>query len=311
MNQPVPQSPDATSRRPGDRSVVLVTSPGTEPTLSDVALNLATVCAEVGQRVVLLSTANLALPAESAEEPAMPALWWLHWPAPEGGTTSLEEQRLRLQTDALQAADVEALLGETEVQGVRRLDLRYFVKHPAQVVIRVPQVVTALRQIVDVVILEVPSYLTVHYGEGLTPLADAIVVVGERDSTKVDALRRTRAALTRLAAPVVGVVLTGGSRKEDVWEPEDLWEPEEGEADPDPVDEESLHDTERLWVREVDKAPVSVSPAALDDNHGGDGGNGHRAKEPVNKEHGAMEDESLEDEPADTVAVANRDAPEA
>jgi hypothetical protein len=301
-----------------------------EPTLPGVALNLATVCAEVGQRVVLLSTANLAVPTEGVEEPPMPALWWLHWPAPPGGTTSAEEQRLRLQTEALQASDVEALLDESEVEGVKRLDLRYFVKHPAQAVVRVPQVVTVLRQIVDVVILEIPSYLTVHYGEGLTPVADAVLVVGERDSTKVDALRKTRAALTRLAAPVVGVVLTGESKTEDedFWEEdEDLWE---DESEPGPADEQSLDDTERLWVRAVEKAPVSVSPAALDDHPGEEGGNGHPAKEHNNghpaKENESLENESLENEsleneslengsledgPVDTFAVANRDAPEA
>ena len=321
MTQPVPEESGTTSMGPANRSVVLVTSPGTESSLPGVALNLATVCAEVGQRVVLLSTANLAVPTEGVDEPPMPALWWLHWPAPPEGTTSVEEQRLRLQTDAVTASDVEALLGESEVEGVRRLDLRYFVKHPGQVVVRVPQIVTVLRQIVDVVIIEVPSYLTVHYGEGLTPLAHAVLVVGERDSTKVDALRKTRAALTRLAAPVVGVVLTGESQTED----EDAWEDEwEDESEPDPADEQSLddtefQDTERLWVREVEKAPVSISPAVLDDHPGEEGGNGHPAKE--NNGHPAkenesivnesLENESMEDGPVDTFAVANRDAPEA
>jgi hypothetical protein len=271
-----------------------------EPTLPEVSLNLATVCAEVGQQVALVSTANLAAPAEGADEPPMPPLWWMHWPAPEGATTSVEAQRHRLQTETIQAADVEALLGETEVPGVRRLDLRYFVKHPAQVVIRAPQVVTALRQVVDVVILEVPSYLTVHHGEGLTPLADAVLVVGERDSTKVDALRKTRAALTRLAAPVVGVVLTGETQREDLWDVE---------SEDDSEDEDTLDDTEQLLVAEVDKAPVSVSTtgatAGLDDRSQEDGGNGHRAKE-----NGATEGESVEQEPVDTFAVARRDAPE-
>jgi hypothetical protein len=303
MNQPVSGASGTTSMRPGDRSVVLVTSPGTEPTLPEVSLNLATVCSEVGQQVALLSTANLAVPAEGAEEPPMPPLWWLHWPAPEGATTSVEAQRLRLQTDALQATDVEALLDETGVQGVRRLDLRYFVKHPAQVVIRAPQVVTALRQVVDVVILEVPSYLTVHHGEGLTPLADAVLVVGERDSTKVDELRRTRAALTRLAAPVVGVVLTGETQTE-----EELWE---FDSEDDSEDDTDLDDTEQLLIGEVDKAPVSVSPARLDEPPQEDGGNGYRAGEHGAADGETVQHESGEQESVDSFAVANRDAPEA
>jgi hypothetical protein len=174
----------------------------------------------------------------------------------------------------------------------------------------------------------------VHYGEGLTPLADAVLVVSERDSTKVDDLRRTRAALTRLAAPVVGVVLTGEpqAEDEDLWEEdEDLWE---GESEPDPRGEQSHHDTEhqdteQLWVRAVEKAPVSVSPAVLDDHPGDEGANGHPAQESnghpakvsESMESESVENESLEDEslengsleegPVDSFAVANRDAPEA
>jgi hypothetical protein len=276
-----------------------------EPTLSEVSLNLATVCAEVGQRVALLSTANLAAPVEDADEPPMPPLWWMHWPAPEGVPSSVETQRLRLQTDTLDGADVEALLVETEVPGVRRLDLRYFVKHPAQVVVRTPQVVTALRQVVDVVILEVPSYLAVHHGEGLTPLADAVLVVGERDSTKVDELRRTRAALTRLAAPVVGVVLTGETETEDLWDVE---------SEEDSEDEETLDDTEQLLIGEVDNAPVSTSPArptaGIDDAPLGDGDNGYRAKKNGAAEGESVGHESREHESVDTLAVAKWDAPE-
>ena len=123
----------------------------------------------------------------------------------------------RLQTGSLDPADVDDLLGDTGVPGVSRLDLRYFVGHPAQVVIRVPEVLAALTAIVDVVILEVPSYLSVHHGEGLAPLADAVLVVGERRTTKLDEVRRTKAALTRLGAPVVGMALTRVREATDVW----------------------------------------------------------------------------------------------
>ena len=45
-----------------DRRVVMVASAGVEPSLADVVTNLATVCAEIGQRVALVSTAGLASP---------------------------------------------------------------------------------------------------------------------------------------------------------------------------------------------------------------------------------------------------------
>jgi Mrp family chromosome partitioning ATPase len=109
---------------------------------------------------------------------------------------------------------VEELLEDTEVPGVSRLNLRHFVSNPVQVVIRMPEVLAALREIVDVVILEVPSYLTVHHGEGLTPMADVVLVVAERDATTVDQVRRTGSALKRLGAPVIGMALTSAETQD-------------------------------------------------------------------------------------------------
>jgi hypothetical protein len=199
----------------------MVASAGEEFSLADVVTNLATVCAEVGQRVALMSTAGLASHTGDSESPQSTPLWWRHRPSPESGGVSIEEERVRLLTGTLNPIDVEQLLGETDVPGVSRLDLRYFVAHPAQVVIRVPEVLAALRQIVDVVFLEIPSYLSVHYGEGLTPLADVVLVVGERDTTTLDQMRRISAALRHLGAPVVGMALTNGGLELYDWGPLD------------------------------------------------------------------------------------------
>ena len=95
------------------------------------------------------------------------------------------------------------------------LDLKHFVAHTTQVVIRVPEVLDALREVVDVVILEVPSFLSVHHGQGLAPLADLVLVVGERRLTTMDQLRSTSAVLKRLGAPVVGMALTNPSVRDD------------------------------------------------------------------------------------------------
>jgi Mrp family chromosome partitioning ATPase len=200
-----------TPARHAARSVVMVTSAGPEPSLGDVALNLATVCAETGQLVTLVSTSGLATPADS-ELPQTTPLWWKNWPSPSSGdaSSSTDRDNTSLVSGPLRPADVKDLLGETAVRGVSRLDLRYFVGHPAQVVIRMPDVLAALRQIVDVVILEVPSFLSVHHGEGLTPLADVVLVVAEREKTTVGEARKTSATLKRLGAPVVGMVLTDG-----------------------------------------------------------------------------------------------------
>ena len=129
----------------------------------------------------------------------------------------MKDERARLTTGSLNPIDVEQLMGETGVPGVSRLDLRDFVGHPAQVVIRVPEVVTALLQIVDVVFLEVPSYLSVHHGEGLTPLADVVLVVAERETTHIAEMRQLSAALRHLGAPVAGMALTDGGLEVYDW----------------------------------------------------------------------------------------------
>ena len=195
----------------GDRRVVMIASAEAEQSLGDVATNLATVCAETGQRVALVSTAGLASAGAEGYLPQPAPFWWKQWPPLEsGGALATRADRPSLLSGSLDPADVEELLGETGVPGVLRLDLRYFVGHPAQVVIRVPEVLAALREIVDVVFLEVPSYLSVHHGEGLTPLADVVLVVAEREMTTVDEMRRISAALRHLNAPVVGLALTDG-----------------------------------------------------------------------------------------------------
>ena len=168
----------------GSRRVVLVTSPGTEPSLADVVINLAAVCADVGQRVAIVGTEGLAVPEDGSEFPLSTALTRRNWPSPGVGHHA-GEARTDLLAGPVSPSDVEDLLGETGVPGVSRLDMRYFVDHPAQVVVRAPEVLIALKQLVDVVILEVPSYLSVHYGEGLTPFADVVLMVGERQTTSL------------------------------------------------------------------------------------------------------------------------------
>ena len=193
------------------RRVVMVASAETEPSLPDVVTNLAAVCAQIGQRVALVSTAGLASPGVEAEMPQSTPLWWKHWPSPgDGAGFPAEKESGSLLSGPLDPTDVENLLGETGVPGVSRLDLRYFISHPTQVVIRVPEVLAALQQIVDVVFLEVPSYLSVHHGEGLTPLADVVLVVAERETTTIDEMRRISAVLRHLDARVVGMALTDG-----------------------------------------------------------------------------------------------------
>ncbi len=230
MSQPVPQFAAGLGVANGSRRVVLVTSPGTEPSLADVVINLAGVCADVGQRVAIVGTEGLAVPEDDSEFPLSTALTRRNWPS-RGVGHHAAEAGTDLLAGPVSPSDVEDLLGETGVPGVSRLDLRYFVGHPAQVVVRAPEVLIALKQLVDVVILEVPSYLSVHYGEGLTPFADVVLMVGERQTTSLKQVRGTSAALRRLGAPVVGMALTRAQGRTYAWGRDSEFDSEDSEFD--------------------------------------------------------------------------------
>ena len=250
MTQPVPQfATHATATKGGPRRVVLVTSPGSEASLADVVINLATVCADVGQRVAIVGTEGLAAPADDSELPLSTALTRRNWPSPGVGFPT-EDARSRLLAGPVSPADVEDLLGETGVPGVSRLDLRYFVGNPAQVVVRAPEVVAALEQLVDVVILEVPSYLSIHHGEGLTPLADVVLTVGERQTTSLKEVRGISAALRRLGAPVVGMALTRARGRTYVWGRDSEFDDEEEFDADDELLDEDRDPTEQVPITE-------------------------------------------------------------
>jgi hypothetical protein len=265
VRQPLPAGvADLTPAKHAARKVVLVTSPGLETSLVDVVMHLASISAEVGQSVVIVGTAGLEVPEDGSGPPlSTPSLGSGWHSSPIGVGLPREDVRARLMNGSVDPADVEERLGDTGVPGVWRLDLRYFIGHPAQAVIRAPEVVAALEKIVDVVILEVPSYLSVHHGEGLTPLADVVLVVGERRTTTVGDIKRTKAALKRLGAPVVGMALTRSSEKPYVWG--HASELEEQPKDDDPETEqlpifvpESAGFAPEKWLDEVpagDDAP--------------------------------------------------------
>jgi Mrp family chromosome partitioning ATPase len=188
-------SSDLVPARPAARSVVMVTSPGAEPSRATVAFNLATVCAEVGQEVVVVSTDGLEAHVNGAQPPS---------PA----DVAYKRERARRDGGIVTQADVRELLQDTRVSGVSMLGLQHFIDHPTHLVVRMPEVLDVLHQVVDVVVLDVPSFLSVHHGEGLAPLADVVLVVGERRSTTLNDMRKISTVLRRLGAPVAGMALT-------------------------------------------------------------------------------------------------------
>jgi Mrp family chromosome partitioning ATPase len=180
------------------RSIVMVVSPGAEPTRAEVAFNLATVCAEVGQRVAIVRTAVEDRPRAAKTGPL----------SDSGASASHPSEQV----------DLRDLIGDTSMPRVSLLDLEDLVDDPTHLVTRFPEILETLRCHVDVVIFDVPSFLTVHHGQALAPLADVVLVVAERQFTTFDQLRRTNAMLKRLGAPVVGMALTN---EHDYWQAED------------------------------------------------------------------------------------------
>ncbi len=93
-----------------DRQVVLVVSPGTEPTRPQVAANLAAIYAEAGQRVVVISTGEVEAKRNG------------------GSRTSVNGD--------ITAEDVEAHLEPSRLENVFRLPLSPFIARSGQLVNR-------------------------------------------------------------------------------------------------------------------------------------------------------------------------------
>ncbi len=172
----------------GKAKVLLVVSPGTEPSRSSVVENLAAAFAGAGQRVLVTSTFDL--PA-SAQDPA-------------GLGTALA-------TDVhgeVAASDVKACVEPSRVANVAILRLGRLIPSSGQLLARAPAILDASRQLADVVIVEAPPLLVFHDGEALTSVADVVVLVGECGYTGHAEAQRAGDLLKRISAPVLGVALT-------------------------------------------------------------------------------------------------------
>ena len=172
---------DSASSEIGNRQVILVVSPGTEPTRPHVAANLAAIYAEAEQSVVVISTGSLDVG---------------FGPTNESFTGDIGER------------DVEAQLEPSILQYVRRLPLSPFMTKSGQLANRAPAILKQARNLADVVIVEVPPLLALHHAEALMHVVDVVLVVAESKFTTFDDARHAGDLLRRMGAPVLGVVLT-------------------------------------------------------------------------------------------------------
>ena len=179
---PTHVEPSADAESPKLREVVLVVSAGSETTRPQVAFNLAAIYAEAGQRVVVVSTANVEAGRATRDV-----------------SGAFEEVR---------PEDIESKLDRSRIENVWLLPLHHFMSNSGQLVTRAPAVLDAARAVSDVVIVETPALLTVHHAEALAQAVDVVLIVGECGTTTLDESRRAGDVLRRIGAPVLGVVLT-------------------------------------------------------------------------------------------------------
>jgi Mrp family chromosome partitioning ATPase len=122
----VPVSLDSAPQHMARRSVVMVASPGEEPTRADVSFNLATVCAEVGQRVAIVSTS-----VESEREAAH---------------TDSESDENTVPRGSVEQLDLRNLLGDSAMPKVSLLDLKDLTVHHGQALAPLTDVVLVVAE---------------------------------------------------------------------------------------------------------------------------------------------------------------------
>jgi Mrp family chromosome partitioning ATPase len=167
----------------GSRSVLLFTSTTTEPSRPKVVANLAATYAEAGEKVIVISTSDLDSGSYIGASGA--------------------------STGPVTPADIEAALVPASPDGVSLLSFGHFMANSGQLVNRAGAVLTAAREVADVILIETPGFLAYHHAEALVHSVDAVVVICENGATQVPDAQDMGDVLRRLGAPVLGVTFTG------------------------------------------------------------------------------------------------------
>lgn len=168
---------------------LLVTSPGAGEGKSLSTVNLAAAFAETGASVIVLDA--------DARRPTMHRYF--------GGRAS---PNLGDLDPDLTTADLDAVLQNTEIEGVRFAASARGTS-PAQAVSVVKAAAVAAAQLADIVILDAPPLLVANDSAELAGAADATVLLVRAGRTRRDSAVRGAGVLRRIEAPVVGAVLIG------------------------------------------------------------------------------------------------------
>lgn len=170
-------------------SSVLVTSAGPREGKTTTAANLAVVMAQAGKKVILVDT--------DLRHPTLHQMFQV----PEGPGLSallLEE-----------APNVEAALAETEVEGLWVLTCGPMPPNPAELLgsERMAALVEDLKTRADAVLFDSPPVLAVTDATLLATAVGGVLLVVDCARTRSEAGRRTKEALEKVDARILGVVL--------------------------------------------------------------------------------------------------------
>ncbi|HLX89323.1 MAG TPA: hypothetical protein VKR22_12810, partial [Acidimicrobiales bacterium] len=167
------------------RRVILVVSAGSEITRSGVIANLAAAYAETGDRALVVSIGRLG--------------WY------RGTDPDAPDPRSGVEFGP---ADIVPRSSPTMVAGVRRLSFDTVFESRGQVPSYGPSILSAAREVADVVLVDGPALLKSHDALLLLPSVDLVLVVAEGGTTTAPEAKALTQTLQRFKAPVLGVVLT-------------------------------------------------------------------------------------------------------
>jgi capsular polysaccharide biosynthesis protein len=168
------------------RFAILITSPNDEPSRSLAVVNLATVFAEAGDRVLVATTGGMRTEFEGDGK----------------GLRGWEGEVA--DTDA---SELVANARPSQIPGVSSLALGSLYSNPARLALKAGSLIEAARDVVDVFLIEAPL-LSTQDGAALLPVVDLVVVVCESWHTTVQDGLRTQKLLTQRRPPVLGLVMT-------------------------------------------------------------------------------------------------------
>jgi non-specific protein-tyrosine kinase len=173
-----------------DRTLQLltVTSAGIDEGKSQVAANLAITMAQAEQRVVLVDC--------DLRRPALHTLFGL---SNDTGITTM----------LLANEGTPAPLQQTSVPGLQLLASGPLPPRPADILgsRRIGEILHALRDVADVIIIDTPPVLAVTDAVVLAPRVDGVILVLRAGYTRREPAKQARSVLEKSKANIVGIVL--------------------------------------------------------------------------------------------------------